>query len=144
MAPKRNPGLRHPCRNQTCRRGRTVVHDHQVHLEFLTRYRCGVFTTEMLNRCEHVMAQVCTDFGATLAELNGAQDHRHVLVHYLPKVSLYHLVNSLKGLSSRRLRQDLVGRINKAGMRDGYCPRRTSPDRATAHDYTVKDYIAVR
>ena len=71
----------------------------------------------MLNRCEQVMAQVCADFGATLAEFNGEEDHVHLLVQYPPKVALSRLVNSLKGVSSRRLRQDFVGRINRAAMR---------------------------
>ena len=35
---------------------------------FTTKYRRGVFDTKMLNLCEQLMAQVCTDFGATLAE----------------------------------------------------------------------------
>jgi putative transposase len=79
-----------------------------------------VLDTEMLNRCKQVMAQVCADFDATLAELNGEQDHVHLLVQYPPKVALSRLVNSLTGVSSRRLRQDFVGRINQAGSR-GRC-----------------------
>jgi putative transposase len=39
-----------------------------------------VFDTEMLTRCEHVMAEVCSDFEATLAEFNGEEDHVHLLV----------------------------------------------------------------
>jgi putative transposase len=31
--------------------------------------------------------------------------HRHLLVHYPPKVSISKLVNALKGVSSRRLKQ---------------------------------------
>ena len=84
---------------------------------FVTKYRRGVFDTEMLTRCEQVMAEVCADFGATLAEFNGAQDHAHLLVQYPPKVALSHLVNSLKGVSSRRLRQDFAGKINPAAIR---------------------------
>jgi putative transposase len=78
---------------------------------FTTKYRRGVFDTEMLNLCEQPMAQVCTDFGATLAEFNGAQDHVHLLAAYPPKVAPSHLVNSLKGVSSRQLRQDFVGTV---------------------------------
>jgi putative transposase len=92
------------------------VHNLHAHLVFVTKYRRGVFNTEMLNLCEQLMAQVCTDFGATLAEFNGEEDHVHLLAAYPPKVALSHLVNSLKGGSSRRLRQDFVGRINKAAM----------------------------
>ena len=49
-------------------------------------------------------------------ESNGEDDHVHLLVEYPPKVALSHLVNSLKGVSSRRLRQqhpDIAGRYYK-------------------------------
>ena len=38
-------------------------------------------------------------------EFSGEEDHVHMLIHYPPKVTLAKLVNSLKGVSSRRLRQ---------------------------------------
>ena len=41
-----------------------------------------------------------------MKEFNGEEDHVHLLIHYPPKVSLAKLVNSLKGVSSRRLRQN--------------------------------------
>ncbi len=59
------------------------------------------------------MAAVCTDFGAELREFNGESDHVHLLVHYPPKVALSRLVNSLKGVSARRLRQEFPAHIRK-------------------------------
>ena len=44
-------------------------------------------------------------FEAVLIEANGEDDHVHLLIEYPPKVALSTLVNSLKGVSSRRLRQ---------------------------------------
>jgi putative transposase len=70
-------------------------------LVFAANYRRGVFDTQILNRCEQVIAQVCADFGATLAEFNGEQDHVHLLAAYSPQVSLCHLVDSFNGVSSR-------------------------------------------
>ena len=49
-------------------------------------------------------AKVCTDFGAHLREFNGERNHVHLLVSYPPKVAVPSLVNSLKGVTSRRLR----------------------------------------
>lgn len=96
------------------RRGRSVVWNLHVHLVFVTKYRRGVFDDAMLIRCEQVMRQVCEDFGAELREFNGEPDHVHLLVHYPPTFALSRLVNSLKGVSSRRLRQEYVGQINRA------------------------------
>jgi len=118
---------------------------------FAATYRRGVFNTQMLNLCEHVMAQVCTDFGATLAEFNGAEDHVHLLMQYPPKRALSHLVNSLKSVSSRRLRQDFVDRINKAAMHGinkaamhgrFWSPSYFAGSCGGAPLHIVKDYIA--
>ncbi|MFI0778016.1 IS200/IS605 family transposase [Streptomyces sp. NPDC021212] len=88
------------------RRGRHVVHDLHAHLVFVTTHRSNVFDDEMLTRCEEIMRKVCEDFEADLIEFNGEESHVHLLVHYPPKVGLSNLVNSLKGVSSRRLRQE--------------------------------------
>jgi putative transposase len=49
---------------------------------------------------------VRTDFGCELTELNGKAAHVHLLVNFPPTVTISRLVNSLKGVSSRRLRQE--------------------------------------
>ena len=64
----------------------------------------------------HIFAKVCDDFEAKLIECDGEDDHVHLLVNYPPKVSLSKLVNSLKGVSSRRLRAfrpEITGRYRK-------------------------------
>ena len=60
-----------------------------------------------------VLAAVCTDFGAELVEFNGEDDHVHLLVEYPPTVQLSKLVNSLEGVSSRRLRQQFHLRTHR-------------------------------
>ena len=88
------------------RRGRSVVYDLHAHLVFTTKYRRGALTDAILVRCEEIMRDVCVDFGAQLREFNGEDDHVHLLVHYPPAVALSKLVNSLKGVSARYLRQE--------------------------------------
>lgn len=88
------------------RRGRHVVYRINAHLVFVPRYRRKVFDADALERLRATFAAVCEDFGATLDEFNGEVDHVHLLVHYPPKVAVSGLVNSLKGVSARRLRQD--------------------------------------
>lgn len=77
-----------------------------VHLVFVTKYRRSVFTGLHLTRCEEIMRAVCEDFEAELVEFNGEANHVHLLVNFPPKVAVSRLVNSLKGVSSRRLRQE--------------------------------------
>lgn len=52
------------------------------------------------------MRAVCDDFEVELVEFNGENNHVHLLVNFPPKVALSKLVNSLKGVSSRRMRQE--------------------------------------
>jgi len=88
------------------RRGRHCVFILHAHLAFVTKYRHRVFTAAHLGRTQEVMRDVCAGFGAQLAEFNGEANHVHLLVNFPPKVALSKLVNSLKGVSSRRMRQE--------------------------------------
>ena len=76
-----------------------------VHLVFVTKYRRGVFSGEVIDDLRVIFANVCRDFEAELVEFDGGHDHVHLLVNYPPKVAVSSLVNSLKGDSSRMIRQ---------------------------------------
>jgi putative transposase len=88
------------------RTGRHCVFVLHAHLVFVTKFRHRVFTDAHLRRLEEILRDVCADFETELAEFNGEDDHVHLLVNFPPKVALSKLVNSLKGVSSRRLRQE--------------------------------------
>jgi putative transposase len=88
------------------RTGRHCTFMLHAHLVFVTKYRRHVFTDQHLTRMEEVMRAVSADFECELVEFNGEADHVHLLVNFPPKVALSRLVNSLKGVSSRRLRQE--------------------------------------
>ncbi len=74
-----------------------------------------------INRSRHAafhqyVAEICRDFGAELKESNDEDNHVHMLIEYPPTVQLSILVNSLKAVTSRRLRNeflDLRGPYNK-------------------------------
>ncbi|XLP79466.1 IS200/IS605 family transposase [Mannheimia haemolytica] len=67
----------------------------------------------MLNDLHSIFATICADFEATLVEFDGEDDHVHLLVEYPPKVAISHLVNSLKGVSSRMIRKKNYPSIRK-------------------------------
>ncbi|WP_092977112.1 IS200/IS605 family transposase [Actinopolyspora lacussalsi] len=87
------------------RTGRHCVFGMHVHLVFVTKYRRNVLTNQHHDFLREVFAKVCADFGATLSECNGEDDHVHLLVEYPPQMAVSKLVNSLKGVASRRLKQ---------------------------------------
>lgn len=88
------------------RTGRHVVYAMHAHLVFVTKYRHRVFTDAHLARLKEIFREVCTSFECELVEFNGETDHVHLLVTFPPKVAVSHLVNSLKGVSSRYMRRD--------------------------------------
>ena len=91
--------------NNEIRHGRHCVFKMHVHLVFVTKYRKRVFDKDAIERLRVMLSSVCTDFDATLIEMNGEDNHVHLLVEYPPKIAIAALVNSLKGVSSRLLRK---------------------------------------
>ena len=87
------------------RRGRSCVSALHVHLVFVAKYRRRVFDGAAIETLRGIFAKVCADFEAELRACDGEDDHVHLLVEYPPKVAISALVNSLKGVSSRLLRQ---------------------------------------
>ena len=96
------------------RRGRTCVFGLHVHLVFVAKYRRRIFTKAVLNDLKEIFKSVCRDFNAVLIECKGEKDHVHLLIDYEPKVAISHLVNSLKGVSSRMIRKKQYPTITKA------------------------------
>lgn len=84
-----------------------------VHLVFVTKYRREVFTQPILDDLRGIFTGVCNDFEAELVEFDGEDDHVHLLVNYPPKVAVSNLVNSLKGVASRMIRQKRYPSIRK-------------------------------
>ncbi|GAA4187480.1 IS200/IS605 family transposase [Microbispora amethystogenes] len=72
----------------------------------MTTFRHRTFTGAHLERTEQITRDLCADFECEPAEFNGAANHVHLLVNLPPKVALSRLVNSLKRVSSRRMRTE--------------------------------------
>lgn len=101
------------------RAGRHCVTSMHAHLVFVTKYRGRVFDGEAIEDLRNIFSKVCKDFEAKLVEMDGEQDHVHLLVEYPAKVSVSSLINSLKGVSSRLLkkgRPDISDRYWKGAL----------------------------
>jgi putative transposase len=100
--------------NTDLTRGRHVVYNLHAHLVFVPKYRRKIFTSEILQHLKKIFDVVCSKFEGNLVEFNGESNHVHLLISYPPKVSLSKLVNSLKGVSSRMIRQERYPTITQA------------------------------
>jgi putative transposase len=117
------------------RHGRHCVFYLYVHLVFVTKYRRGIFTGEVLVDLRGIFAAVCQDFSGELVELDGEEGHVHLLVNYPPTVSVSALVNSLKGVFSRLIRKRTI----PASARN-YGPGRSGPPRILLVVAAVRPY----
>lgn len=104
-------------KNDFVSKGRSVS-DLKAHLVLTTKYRCKVFTGEMLKRLHEVFLDLLVKWDCKLVEFNGEEDYIHLLFQYHPDVALSNLVNNLKSVSSRRLRQEFEERVNQFHHKD--------------------------
>lgn len=93
---------------QEINRSRYSAYLLHVHIVFVTKYRRKVFGELHLEKLNQYAVEICGDFGAELKECDGEADHVHMLVEYPPTVQLSKLVNSLKAVTSRRLRNEFL------------------------------------
>jgi len=88
-----------------------------LHIVFVTKYRKKIFGDLHLSSLESMFNELCRNFDAKLVQMNGESDHVHLLIATSPNTpSVAKLVNSLKAVSSRRLRRkftDISGVYNK-------------------------------
>jgi putative transposase len=87
------------------RKERHSVSDLKIHLICVTKYRRKILTLESLKLIEKSFQEVAQKMDFQILEFNGESDHIHVLIKYIPKLSISVIVNALKGVSSRRYRQ---------------------------------------
>lgn len=87
------------------RKERHSVTDLKIHLVCVTKYRKLVFTEEGLLLVEESFKEVAKKMSFNVLEFNGEANHVHALIEYPPKLSISQIVNSLKGVSSRRYGQ---------------------------------------
>jgi len=75
-----------------------------VHLVFTTLYRRKLFTDVMIGQLREAVESASVKLECELIEMDGEQNHVHLLISYPPKRSISVMVNNLKAVSSRLLR----------------------------------------
>lgn len=82
------------------------VYDMKYHLVLVTKYRRKCFTAEILDRLEAITRELCLKWEVEVLEFGGEADHVHLLLGLNPTIQPSKLVNSLKTVTSRRLRTE--------------------------------------
>ena len=76
-----------------------------VHLVFTTKYRRKVMTPPILEEVKATLRETAGKIGCTVKEINGEEDHVHLLLSFPADMSVSSMVNSLKTVSSRMIRK---------------------------------------
>ncbi|EYU15281.1 IS200/IS605 family transposase [Photorhabdus aegyptia] len=76
-----------------------------VHLIFTAKYRRKLFDGRMIEQLREAFLSSAAKLQCEIIEMDGEPDHVHLLVAYPPKLSVSVMVNNLKSVSSRLLRQ---------------------------------------
>src|SRR5262245_37398044 len=83
------------------------------HLVLVQKYRRKGITKDMLERLHAILREPLEKLLSELIEFNGEEDRVHLLLQTNPTVQLSKLVNNLKTVSSRLIRRDFKGHVNR-------------------------------
>ncbi len=87
-------------------KNRHAIYRLTYHLVVVTKYRHPCITKEMHERLRLITKGLFSDWNCTLLEMNGEQDHIHLLFETPPQVQLSKIVNSWKTVTSRAMRKE--------------------------------------
>ncbi len=104
-------------KNDFVSKGRSVS-DLKAHLVLVTKYRRKAFTSQMLDRLHVIIEELLFKWDCKLIEFSGEEDHIHCLFQYHPDLELSKLVNNLKSVSSRKLRQEFSEHLSQIYWKD--------------------------
>jgi putative transposase len=86
-----------------------AVYDLKYHLVIVTKYRRKILTKEMIGDIKELVSNILSNILSnnknSLIELNGEEDHIHMIIELKPTAQLPKIINTIKTVSSRILRK---------------------------------------
>lgn len=82
------------------------VHGIFYHLVLVVAYRHQVMTEPIRTRCLEIIEELSSGFAVEILQAEGGLDHLHLLLKAKPHTTLSKFVNSIKTVTSRRLKQE--------------------------------------
>jgi putative transposase len=81
----------------------SLLSDHMV---FAPKYRGKILVDDVAMIAEGIICKTCCEMGIEIIEIAVNPDHVHIFFRYPPKYSLSYIAKKLKGVSSKRLRDE--------------------------------------
>jgi putative transposase len=92
--------------NRNFKSNHNVVYSCKYHVVFCPKYRRSVLVNGVDTRLKEILQATAAEFRCELIQLEVMPDHVHVLCEVDPQFGVHKLVKSMKGRSSRLLRQE--------------------------------------
>jgi len=126
------------------RSGSHCKYNLKYHIVWITKYRKCVLTEEMGERLKSIFSDIARDYKFKIIASEVMPEHIHLLIETPPKYSPSYIIQSIKSISSKKLRIEFANHIKKYIWKDGTLWARgyyiaTLADRVTTG--IVKEYI---
>lgn len=94
-------------------KNRHSVYKLQFHLVLVTKYRKKVFTQDIMKRLKEISYDLFDKWNLQINELNGEDNHIHILFESNPQTQLSKFISNYKTVSSRLLRKEFSSELNR-------------------------------
>jgi putative transposase len=85
----------------------------KYHIVWIPKYRRDLLTGKIAERLKQILAQIAKEYRFHIIALEVMPDHVHLLLEAPPKYAPSTIVGYLKGISSKRLREEFLSEIRK-------------------------------
>ncbi|MFB7305354.1 IS200/IS605 family transposase [Heyndrickxia sporothermodurans] len=83
------------------------------HLVVVTKYRHKCITNEIMDRLREITDSLFEKWNCKVIEMNGEEDHIHILFDAPPQINLSNTINSYKTVTSRYIRKEFADELKK-------------------------------
>ena len=102
------------------RTGRHVVFSLQAHIVLVTKYRRGAISNRVRDVIVTTASDVAKRYEFQILDIDGADDHIHLVVDYPPKLSLSKLVMVLKANTAKKIREQRFDEVESVLLDDHF------------------------
>ena len=122
---------------QEYRRTQTTVSLINYHFVFCPRYRRKVLVGEVEKRFKELLSQLCQEIEVNIVATEVMPDHVHLFLNALPSISPSDIMAKVKGVTSRRLRQEFkqLRHLPSLWTRSFFCSTAGNVSSATIQKY---------
>jgi len=92
--------------NKIYKKNTNICYSCKYHIVWCPKYRRPVLVEPVANRLEAILQEIIDKYYSELIEMEIMEDHIHILLECDPQFGIHKLVKRLKGISSKKLREE--------------------------------------